>query len=199
MTNPVDPIHFDDLAALDPQDVCRRVGCSYDHEKQCFSLRVWDDEYTVYPHDFRIDRTGQADILPHDYFPVFVIHYLLGGQPIDIHNRWVSEKDIPGGTAFFRGPHEVPTHLIAGRYDGQMATFKHYCEQLGGRRLDMADAAYAFRITPRIPVAVLYWERDEEFPAESKLLFDPTISEHMALDAIYALAVEVCTRVGKAE
>ena len=36
---------------------------------------------------------------------------------------------------------------------------------------------------------------DDEFPAESKILFDRTIIEHLALDIIFALAVEICTRV----
>ena len=59
----------------------------------------------------------------------------------------------------------------------------------------MADQAYSFRIAPRTPVAVLLWEGDNEFPAESKLLFDRTIVEHLALDIIFGLTVEICTRV----
>ena len=62
----------------------------------------------------------------------------------------------------------------------------------------MADAAYSFRMTPRIPVAVLYWIGDEDFPAESKILYDKTIAEHLAPDIIYALAVGTCDRIGNA-
>ena len=61
---------------------------------------------------------------------------------------------------------------------------------------DMADAAYIFKITPRIPVAVLYWEGDDEFPPESKILYDKSITEHLASDIIFALAVAICTRIG---
>jgi hypothetical protein len=38
---------------------------------------------------------------------------------------------------------------------------------------------------------------DDEFPSESKLLFDKSITAHLALDIIYALAQEVCGRVAK--
>ncbi|MDM8538586.1 DUF3786 domain-containing protein [Desulfobacterales bacterium HSG17] len=58
----------------------------------------------------------------------------------------------------------------------------------------MADAAYVFEITPRLPIAMLYWEGDDEFPAESKLLFDKSVSEHLALNIIFALAVDICKR-----
>ncbi len=56
----------------------------------------------------------------------------------------------------------------------------------------MADAAFSFQITPNIPVAVLLWLGDEEFGSQANLLFDKTISQHLPLDIIYALAVEVC-------
>ena len=64
-----------------------------------------------------------------------------------------------------------------------------------GSSLGLADAAFAFTITPRIPVAVLYWEGDDEFPAESKILYDKTIAEQLASDIIYALAVGICERM----
>ena len=109
----------------------------------------------------------------------------------------IREKDIPGGTTFFRGPHEIPTNLISLRFNNNINEFKERCEQLHAIPRSMADAAYSFKITPRIPVAVLYWRGDDDFPAESKILYDRTIAEHLASDIIYALAVGICERLGK--
>jgi hypothetical protein len=60
----------------------------------------------------------------------------------------------------------------------------------------MADAACYFKITPQIPVAVVYWRGDDDFPAESKILYDRTIAEHLASDIIYAIVVGICERLG---
>jgi len=46
-------------------------------------------------------------------------------------------------------------------------------------------------------VAVLFWQGDEEFPTEAKLLYDATIGRHLALDIVYALAVGVCEQLGR--
>ena len=121
-----------------------------------------------------------------------MVHYLLKSKEIKIVNEWISEKDIPGGTTFFRGPHAIPTNLISTRFNSNINEFKRRCEQLNGISLNLADAAYLFEITSRIPVAVLYWKGDNEFPAESKILYDRTITEHLASDIIYALAVGIC-------
>lgn len=61
----------------------------------------------------------------------------------------------------------------------------------------MADAAFIFYITDRIPVAVLYWAGDDEFPAESKLLYDSTLPSHFALDIVFALAVGICEELSR--
>jgi hypothetical protein len=49
-------------------------------------------------------------------------------------------------------------------------------------------------ITPEIPVAIVYWLGDEDFPAEAKLLFDRSMINLMPLDILFALVVEVCDR-----
>ena len=57
----------------------------------------------------------------------------------------------------------------------------------------MADASYSFNIAPRVKIAVLYYIGDEDFPAESKILYDRSIKD------IFAMAVEICYRIGRGE
>jgi hypothetical protein len=64
-----------------------------------------------------------------------------------------------------------------------------------GTSLDMADASFSFDITPAIPVAVLFWDGDEDFPAESKILFDKSIADLLAPDIVLAMSFEVCSRI----
>ena len=195
MTGLIDKIHFQELSEQDPADVCRRALCTFDDMNQSYALFVWGVEYRIFPYAFKIDCVLQSTQCLPDYFYLFVIHYLLKSKEIDIRNEWISEKDIPGGTTFFRGPHEIPTNMISRRFDSNITDFKKRCEYLHGIPLDMADAAYVFKVTHRIPVAVLYWKGDDEFPAESKILYDRTITEHLASDIIYALSVGICQRL----
>ncbi len=76
-----------------------------------------------------------------------------------------------------------------------MNGFSRKCKELEGSPLKMADQAYTFKIAPRIPLAILLWTGDDEFPAESKMLFDRSITQHLALDIIFSLAVEVCSKL----
>jgi Domain of unknown function (DUF3786) len=197
MTSLIDNIHFHDLSKQNPDDVCKRALCRYDHSEKCYTLFVWGEEYKVFPHQFTIECAHENVQGYHDYFYLFILHYLLKSKGTKIKREWISEKDIPGGTTFFRGPHIIPTDFITARFQNNIQEFKEKCEALYGSPIVMADAAFVFEITPIIPVAVLYWTGDNEFPAESKILYDKSIIDHFALDIIFALAVGICEKLGR--
>jgi hypothetical protein len=198
MPTPSYALYFQELAEKDPIAVCKRTLCEYDESVNTYKLSIWGQDYAVFPEESRISRDGTHTLDPENYIYLFIIQYLLHAKDIDIQNQWISEKDIPGGPTFFRGPHEIPTNLIASRFGNDLEGFKHACELLNGVPVDMGDAAYRFQIAPRIPVAVLYWVGDEDFSPGAKILFDKTITDHLASDTIFALAVAVCRRFGRA-
>jgi hypothetical protein len=171
--------------------------CKYDAAAGTYGLTVWGRHYAVDPRQGRIFCASPDPEPLHPYFDLFAVHYLRSAKEIPPAGQWISEKDIPGGTTFFRGPHAVPVHVIASRFGEDIQGFIRLCEQYGGTTLALADAAFSFVITPRVPVAVLLWQGDAEFPAEAKLLYDATIARHLALDIVYALAVGVCEQLGR--
>lgn len=191
-------LYFEELARLDPETVCRRAGCGYNASGNCYTLSMWGENFTIFPREAKIRRGDNTCLDAENFNYLFMIHYLLNAQDIDIKNQWISEKDIPGGPTFFRGPHEIPTNLITSRFENELEGFKKRCKQLGGESLEMGDAGCRFQITPRIPIAAIYWIGDEDFPPEAKILYDKTITAHLASDIIYILAVGACSRIANA-
>lgn len=194
---PIDESLFDELAGCSPDEVCNRAACSYDAAQNAYILSAWGDEYVVSPVRRRVDCRRGGGPGPHAYFGVFLIHHLLKARASGSASAWISEKDIPGGQTFFRGPHEIPTHKISYRYKNDIYLYAKRCAQLGGLPLAMADRAFRFMITPRTPVAVLYWLGDEDFPPEARILFDRFLAGYLAADVLFALAVDVCERLSE--
>jgi len=196
MTELIDRRHFTALAERDPSEVISRTHCTYDSAKDCYTLPVWTSVCLIYPGSAQVEwRTGSPVL--HEYFSLFAIHYLLSAKDVPPVGQWISEKDMAGGSTFFRGPHAIPTQLITRKVDNSCDRFHQLCRRYNGSPLTMADAAEVFSITPTIPVAVLYWAGDDDFPAEAKLLFDKTLPGHFALDIVFALAVGIAEELGK--
>jgi len=196
MTEIIDKSYFDELENAAPETICRKGRCNFIADLNQYSIEVWGGQYLFDLTHSKIEHVFATGPPPHKYFDLFVIFYLLRAKDIILSGEWVSEKDLPGGPTFFRGPHLIPTELICKRFNNDIQEFKTWCEKLGGTPIEMADAAFRFSITPDIPVAVLYWIGDEDFPAEAKILYDRSIIELLSLDILFALAVGVCTRVG---
>lgn len=198
MTTYIDSNYFVELAKAVPTDICRNDRCSYDATSESYSVVFWGDEYVVDLRHGKIERTSQTVPPPHAYFYLFIIYYLLLPQDILLQGEWIAEKDLPGGATFFRGPHLLPTNLISNRFTDDLPGFCNRCQQLGGIPVKMADAAFSFAIAKDIPLTVLFFMGDEDFPAEAKILYDRSIAKALPLDIVFALAVEVCSRIGTA-
>lgn len=193
----IDPIFSKELLEQNPEDVCERALCKYNHVKKCYNLIVLADEYSIFPYESKIERISNNFCAPHKNLYLFIIQYLLKAKKINLYNEWISQNDIQGGPTFFRGPHQIPTNFISSHYKYDIDKFKIACEKFNGVFIDMADAAYVFKVTPRIQVAVLYWSGDDEFLPEAKLLYDKSIIKHLSLDIVFALSVDICTRIGQ--
>ncbi|MGB3211732.1 MAG: DUF3786 domain-containing protein [Desulforhopalus sp.] len=198
MTEIIDKTYFTALTAANPEILCRQGRSKYSEDAHEYALEVWGNRYLVDLTNSELRYGDTKGPRLHEYLGLFAVYYLLLEKDVVLSGEWISEKDLPGGSAFFRGPHLIPTDLISNRFNNDINRFKTICKKLGGTPLDMADAAFRFSITSDIPVAVLYWIGDEDFPAEAKILYDRSIAELLSLDILFALAVGVCARISTA-
>lgn len=191
MTKMVDDKLFVELAGRRVEEVVCAPYCRFDHERDCYTVSFWDGQYALYPKRKEIEPLdGTAK--PHGYLGVFLINYLLSPHKKDSTGKWISEKDLTGGSTFFRGPHAIPTERIVSACGDDLEGLRQRCLVLGGTALDMADCSFAFDIIGGLRLALLYWRGDEEFPAEARLLLDESARGVLKLDVVYGLLCYAC-------
>ncbi len=123
---------------------------------------------------------------------VTVVYLINVSEIYPIGRDIVGVKDLKEGH-FFRGPHVLKTDPLIERYGHDIKGFREAAEFLGGEARDMADAAYKLLPYPRVALYFLLWEGDDEFPAQVTVLFDRSIENVLAADAIWALVNRVVT------
>jgi hypothetical protein len=173
------------LAGQEASEVCRRSLASA--EEGAFVLSFLDRQYRVEPETGRIGGPQSDPLLADAEFELLVLAYLNQVADVPAEGTWISEKDLPGGSLFFRGPHALPLQPLLARFGGDLPSFRRAAEALGGSGLPYGDAAYAFAALPRIPAGCVLWAGDEEFPARVNMLFDRSLARHLPLDAVLAL------------
>ncbi|MEW6490880.1 MAG: DUF3786 domain-containing protein, partial [Thermodesulfobacteriota bacterium] len=178
-------------------DAARAGGATWDGE--IFTLPFLGKEIRVAP---RARTVSWATDLgrPIGYQRALVaVAYLAGAVEAPPRGEWVAFRELPGGEAFFRGPHGLPTPRLETAFGRRPGDLLAAARSLGGTASPGADAAAELPALPRIPLQVLLWAAAEEFPASASLLVDARAHLHLALDVLWALAnVAIADLVGQA-
>jgi hypothetical protein len=144
----------------------------------------------------RLDGTGWETLEDPLLELVSVIYF---GNVRDVYplgRDIVSSRDLKEGH-FFQGPHAFDTGPLLERYGRDLEGFRKVSRALGGEPVDMADAAFRLKPFPRLHLYYLLWQGDAEFPASMKVLFERSIEEVLAADAIWALVNRVSAELLK--
>jgi len=177
------------LAALPPQDVCRRSLASYDANLQCYHVQVLNEPYQVYPGESCIHSTNNRGTALSIELQLLILQYLVQAKELPLAGKWVTEKELKNGEMFYRGVHSLAMfkNPLEEKFGRRPDHFLEAGPSIGGIKVDYGDVGLKFQALPRIPVLLILWAADDEFPAKVTILFDPTIEHHLALDTIWGL------------
>ena len=82
-------------------------------------------------------------------------------------------------------------------FSGHVQELSHACEQLGGKRLPWSDAGYELKAFSCIPVRFLFWDGDDEFPAQGNVLFDSSATDFIHGESVVTIAAIGLDRIVK--
>jgi hypothetical protein len=195
----IDPFHWDKLSQLHPTDVCNRTEAVYHPARQGFLLPVYNLRYLILPKEKKIlrvewnDKPVEEALRP--YFHLMVLVYLTEAKDIKPTHAWISEKDLKGGSTFFRGPHRLEVEELINLFGKDSEAFLKTGKRLGGSEILYGDKGFALEVFPKVPLAYILWKGDAEFPPKISILFDSTIESHLPLDIIWCMVAETSRRL----
>ncbi len=176
-----------------PEQVCQRTGARFDKGSGAYILRMFNVEMAIHPGRREIGGTGDlCNLLLGKlsyYSRLSMLWYLVQAQHIPPSGNLVSPRQLPGGLIYARGSHILPLDELTERYGGDTGTFLKKAGALGGEYCDYGDACTMLYPFPRVPVLLVLWRKDEEFPARAELLLDATCSQHLRPDIIWSTAM----------
>jgi len=184
------------LRDVKPGKLALRSGCELD-EDGSFRLTFFWQEYVISGDDFTLRRaeTGEE---PSSFTQSLILTYLATANGTTPSGRWVGFRDLPDGLFYVQAFQGYSGGRLVRELQGGIEAFRRACEALGGEPLDIGSVGYAFTVLPRVHLALVYWEGDDEFPSQARVLFEDTGASYMPTDGLAILGSQLVGRVLKA-
>lgn len=187
------------LGALDPADVCKRSLAGFDRQAGAYTVSVFGMPVTVALCSHTIDGAdadGGRLVNKTAYFlRLSVLHYLVAARDIPAAGQLIAPTELKSsGGLYAAGSHVLPLDRVAAEYARDTQAFLQQGMRLGGERRDHGDASVTLYPFPRLPVTLVLWFGDDEFPARSRLLFDTTCERQLPPDVLWSVAM-LCVKV----
>ena len=157
--------------------------------KDAFRVPFLDREYHVSYPAFEFLPEGETS--PGKEVPlqeqVLILHYLTAPATV-LSGNWVAYREIPGAAFYFSAFLKRAVDPLKKMFGMDAALLEKPAKILGGISMDAGDVGYEFRLFPKVPIQIILWEGDEEFPGEANILFDESIGELLSPEDIAWLA-----------
>lgn len=176
-----------------PEEICSRTGVIYERPAARYTVGSFGQDISVFPAERVISSCTPlgkyiAEEL-HNYSHLAILEYLIHATNVSPSGQLVKPDSLSGGQIYAKGTHTLPLDQLAERYGDDRDAFIARGRSLGGTELQFGDASTRLHPLPRLPVAVILWERDEEFPPRTDFLFYDSCKEQLPPDILWAIAM----------
>jgi len=184
---------WDVLSSLDGEDVKARTNAGFDPRNSTYSLTCLGQEILISLSDralvgasamgrFLLEELGE-------YSRLSILRYLIHAKKLPLSGRLVKPSDLPGGDFFLKGSHVLPLDKIIRRFENDFDGLINTGRSLCGSQAEYGDVSLRLLPFPRLPVYIILWAGDEEFPSKGSLLFDSTCTAIAATDILWSTAM----------
>ncbi len=181
------------LLELDPMNVCCSAKADFDKSSSQYVLRLFNTPIFISPSDRGMcGDSSLANLLLNKlahYSRLSALWYLIQSKDIPLSGNLINPREINGGLIFEKGSHMLPLDNLAQKYGNDVDGFVQRAVTFGGEQLNYGDASVRIFPFPRIPMILLIWGNDGEFPSHADILLDSTCSRHLPTDIIWSTAM----------
>ena len=118
---------------------------------------------------------------------ILILHYLTQAKGIPLAGKLITYKELPEGANYFPTFYKRAIKPLVDHFGREPHRLKDIAKKLGGQRVDYGDVAVTINAFNRVPITLVVWRGDEEFPPEGTILFDSTISDYLTTEDINVL------------
>ena len=184
----------ENLAKLPLDKIIQQSGFAIS-ESAVISIPFLNRDYRVSYPDFEFADASEPNKEVPIQEQVLILHYLMADNPPKLPPKWIAYREIKGAAFYFSAFVKRAIDPLKKVFGQNVAGLKEAAGQLNAVPIKTGDAGFEFHIFPKVPLQMILWIGDDEFPPEANILFDQTIGELLSPEEVAWLAGMVVYRL----
>jgi hypothetical protein len=184
------------LRAKVSTELIEKSGCQVDAAGN-YCLDFMGRAYVIDRSEFEVRRADTNEAAP-AFIQSILLTYLDTADGTPPSERWISFRELPDGLFYASAFQGYTGDALLRDVRGSLGTFQHAAEAVQGEVLAVGDAGHAFRVLPRLRLAVVMWQGDEDFGPQLHVLFEDTAAHYMPTEGLAILGNLLAGQIAKA-
>ena len=183
---------------IDIKEQCLKSGAQYlkIDSKKAIIIEYLNQSYLISLLDTEISLLNSEEPVPIKD-KILILHYLTLAIGTPLSDKLITYRELPEGFNYFSTFSQRAVKPILECFGREPQQLVNVAAKLGGHKANYGDAAVIIDAFSRVPVTLVLWRGDEEFPPEGNILFDSTISDYLSLEDITVLCETIARRLIK--
>ena len=179
------------LAAIgDIRQQCLKSGARYDASGKAAVIDYLNRSYRISLPQGEVSFTDSRDTVPMRD-KILILDYFTRARGTALAGRAITYKELRDGINYFSVFAKRAITPLVTYFGGQPERLIETAAALGGQKAGYGDAAVTIDAFPRVPVTLVLWRGDDEFPSEGSIMFDSTVADYLTNDDIHALCENI--------
>ena len=163
--------------------LARRGGCDL-RAPDTLSISFFGRPYEVRLPELTIHAPSD-DVKATPFTEALLLSYLDLADGTPPAGEWIAYHDLPGGMFYAQAFRGYAENRLA--RECTVDAFRCAAERLRGEAIEIGSAGYAWDVLPRVRLAAVYWEGDEDFVSQASILFDQAATHYVTTDGLAVL------------
>ena len=175
-----------------PEEQCRRSGseCQSAGPLRTITLKYLGRSYRISLPEITIaPEEGSTEVEMKDR--ILILHYLTRAKGTPLSQRMITYQELQEGAAYFPSFYKRAVKPLVDHFGPCPELLVETAMKIGGYRAGFGDAAATIPAFSRVPITLVIWKGDEEFPPDGSILFDSTILDYLSVEDVNVLCQSI--------
>ena len=180
----------------DIEQQCRKSGARHLPAEKAIVLDYLNHSYRITIPVGEVSFIDSGETVPvRD--KILLLHYFIRAKGTPLSGKMITYKELQEGVNYYPTFFKRSVEPIISNFQDETEKLRITAATLGGHKSDFGDFAVTIKAFPNVPLTIVLWHSDKEFPPEGNILFDSTIPDYLPTEDVTILCEIVAWKLVK--